>query len=666
MTQPFKKGNRYSFLWIAFLVALITFVVYLPALQNGFVNWDDDLYVYEQRNIQTIDLGFLKWIFTPEANATWHPLTLFSLAIDYSIWGLNPFGYHLTNVILHTINTALVFLLVVMLIEEGLRGRVERTTQYQQLKGSTNRFSQILIPAFTASLLFGIHPLHVESVAWVSERKDVLCAFFFLLTLLAYIRYASMGTKRPKYYSISLIFFVLALISKPMAVSLPVVFLILEFFPLNRFKSGNRQTIIIEKIPFFVLSLISSLITISVQRSGGAMGTVEEYPLISRVFVAQHSFIFYLVKMIFPFNLAPFYPYPDKSRIISSEYIGTGMLFIVITLLCIWVLKRNKVFAAVWFYYVVTLIPVIGIVKVGSDFATADRYAYLPAIGPFILAGLGAGVILELCPKRPYKAMIAAALLLASGFMAHKTVRQISVWHDSIVLWSHEIKLFPYVDTAYYNRGEAYSKEGDYQQALKDTSKAIELNPICSDAYYNRGTVYYSLGEYKKAITDYNIAIELNIWKTRKSNKLVYNNRGIAYNAIGQYQQGIRDFNRGIELNPQDEFAYSNRGNAYFSLEDHYRAIDDYNKAIELNPRYVDAYNNRGYVYYVIGDNVKSINDLKKAVELDPGHAEAYCNLGLVYSRLGSRDPALSYYRKAASLGSKEAREYLNKEGINK
>lgn len=650
LAQPFKKRSRDYLPWIAFFMALITFVVYLPALQNGFVNWDDDLYVYDNKGIQSIGIGFLRWAFTSEVASLWHPLTLFSLAFDYAVWGLYPAGYHLTNILLHTINTVLVFILVVQLVEyKGYEREV---------------YNKSFIVGAVTAVLFSIHPLRVESVAWVSERKDVLCAFFYLLTLLAYLKYnRSSGSKRTISYGICLILFASALLSKPMAVSLPIVLLILDFSLPDRRGQGVAKWEIIEKIPFFLLSLATSMMTIWANSASGALRNLEAYPFVVRIFVSIRSYIFYLIKMLLPFNLAPLYPHPTEINQFSLEYLLPLISLLLITFFCIYSLKKTKLFLAIWLYYIVSLAPVIGVVRSG-DIAGADRYTYLPSLGLFILIGLGTEAVLQMEKARKNAILVAFTLILF--ILIYRTEKQIGIWHDSITLWSHEVKFFPDVDTAYYNLGAAYGNLGDYQLALINSSRGIELNPIYADAYYNRGTLYYSLGQYKQAINDFSIAIELKSWKSRKYYTMVFNNRGIANIAIGQYQQAISDFNRGIELNPQDEFAYSNRGNAYFRMEEHQRAINDYSKAIEINPRYVDAYNNRGYVYYILGDNVKSINDLKKAVELDPGYAEAYYNLGMVYSRLGSRGPALDYYRKAARLGSKEAEGYLNKEGINK
>lgn len=308
-------SNKYKIQAAIFLAALITFVAYLPALQNGFVNWDDDEYVYENSNIQSIDYIFFTWIFTLRANPTWHPLTLLSFGLDYFIWGLNPAGYHLTNIIFHTLNTILVFILTGRL----LKYKFGEKTDYKQT---------IIIGGITA-LLFGLHPLHVESVAWISERKDVLYAFFFLMSLLMYLTYTNPYSlfSRRLYYIFGIILFIMALMSKPMAVSLPFVLLILDFYPLNRLKTGEGMSgfkkVLIEKLPFFILSVLSSLIAIQSQQLGGALKSFENYPLLLRIYVAVRGYIFYLAKTIIPVNLYPLYPHPVSINFFSFEYLGS-------------------------------------------------------------------------------------------------------------------------------------------------------------------------------------------------------------------------------------------------------------------------------------------------------------------------------------------------------
>lgn len=657
----------------------MTFVVYLPALQNEFVNWDDGLYVYDNFNIRSIDFHVLKWVFTLGANPTWHPLTLLSLALDYAVWGLNPLGYHLTNNILHAINTSLVFILSIKLM--GYANPVIGKKDYYPF----------FVGAITA-LLFGIHPLHVESVAWISERKDVLCGFFFLTTLLAYIRYAAANSKRPYYYGLCLILFVLALLSKPMAVSLPVVLLILDFYPLQRLMIGDRlrnvKAMFIEKLPFFLLSLVSSIITVIAQRAGEALQSFDVYPLKMRIFDSIRAFGFYLIKMVFPFNLAPFYPHTMELNFFTVDYLGSFVLLIATTVLSIRSLKRNRLFFSVWLYYVVTLIPVIGIIKVGGH-VMADRYTYLPSIGPFLLAGIGVGAFIERCKKRQYQ-MSLVILILFSGIMISRTIEQMSIWRSSVMLWSHQIKIYIDRDVsaylkrgdayqiigkyqpaitdynkaielnygftdAYFHRGNAYAALGNLEQAIKDYEKAIDIDPKNADAYYNLGNIYANLKDYQRAILNFNFAVKLNPKYTE-----AYNNRGMAYDNIGNHKRAIDDFDMAIKLNPEHAKAYSNKGIAYSILGDAKEAIISFNKAIELNPQNATGFYNRGLTYYSSGDLSQAIVDFNKATALNPKYAEAYYFLGSAYSKTGDAERAISNYKKAASLGLKEAESGLS------
>ena len=556
--------HKIASLWApAFLIAFITFAIYLPALRNGFVNWDDDLYIYENQKIQTIDVIFFKWIFTAVVAALWHPLTLFSYAVDYAIWGLNPLGYHLTNIFFHTANTFMVFVLVIHLIKCSSHNKLNSFMPLFH-KERSKEYSPLIAGALIA-FLFGIHPLRVESVVWISERKDVLCAFFFLSSIFLYLKYASsFSSKRHLFYAASLISFILSLLSKPMAVSLPVVLLILDFYPLNRFTNGLKgikviKVILIEKLPFFLLSIIISLITIWASNVGAALEGLETLPLLTRFLVAARTSIFYLLKMVLPLNLAPIYPYPIKIDSFAIEYFGSVSLLIIITILCLWLLRKGRLFMAIWLYYIATLAPVIGIVQVGIQSA-ADRYTYLPSLGPFLLAGLGVAAVFERCSKKTMQVLMVVALFLALSTLGIRTVKQVAIWNDSITLWSHEIKLYPgKVLAAYNNRGKAYGGLGNYHEAIKDYNKVIELNPKYADGYHARGNIYLKLGNYQQAVGDYTFAIQL---KT-KYYKEAYSNRGIANYNIGDHQQAINDFNNAIMLDPQDKTAYDNREIVY-------------------------------------------------------------------------------------------------------
>lgn len=534
--------------WIAAaLPAFITFIVYLPTLQNGFVNWDDHWYVYENQNIISIDIEFLKWSMTTVVAALWHPLTMFSFAVDYAIWGFNPFGYHLTNILFHTANTFLVFVLVVRLAE----GKTNSPLPLFIKDRARGYYS--LIAASVSTLLFGIHPLHVESVAWVSERKDVLSAFFFLLTLLAYLKYTSAGgSRRPVFYAVCLLTFLLALMSKPMAVSLPAVLLILDYYPLGRLEAKKGiNGILREKIPFFAFSLLSSLITIWASQLGEALQPVEDYPFIERLFTAGRAFVFYLVKMVLPFNLAPYYPQPVKIDIFTIEYMGSFMLLVVITIFCMLSLKRNKLFSAAWLYYIITLVPVIGIVKVGGH-SMADRYTYLPSLGPFLLAGVGVAIFYGGRSNKLCRLTAIITLLFLSTILGIRTIKQIAVWKDSINLWSYEIKHFPTtVYKAYNNRGNAYAEQGRIDEAIEEYRTVLRLKPDYAEAYYNLGNAYFKQGRIDEATGKYKAVLRL-----KPDFIEAHYNLGLAYFKQGQIDMAIMEFTEVLRIRPNNTKAH--------------------------------------------------------------------------------------------------------------
>lgn len=631
--------------WLsAVSVVFITFVVYLPALQNGFVNWDDSAYVYENLNIQSIDFRFLKWCLTAVVVNLWLPLTMFSLAIDYSVWGLNPLGYHLTNNVLHSFNTYLVFILTLKLVKTG-----------------NLRPNNKVVIATVTSLLFGIHPLHVESVVWISERKDVLCASFYLLSLLSYIKYVSAtDDKRFRFYALSFIFFILSLMSKPMAVSLPIVLLVLDYYIYKRLtikKVMNAKAVIFEKLPFLIIGVLTALVTLWAHHTTSALLSLEIFSLQIRILIALYAYLFYLAKMVVPLNLSPLYPATQDTTFLTFEIFGPFILFMVVIFFLFRVFDQKKLFVAMLLYYLVTLMPTIGIIQVGRQFA-ADRYTYLPSIGPFILIGIGVGYLFEKYLSKAYRAIIIAIIVLLSGVLSGVTIKQISIWKDSITLWSHQIKFFPETAIAYVSRGLAYKDLRNYQLALEDFNKVTQLYPDFSQPYFNRGLVYYEAGRYDDALKECNKAVELH-----SAYAEAYNCRGSAYVKLGRAQQAIMDYDRAIDLDPLNPRYYNNRAAALQILGNYPLAINDYNKAIEIQPRYESAYNNRGHAYKDVGNFQMAIKNFGKIIDLNPGNAKAYYSLGQTYQKLGEVEQSIFYFQKAASLGYREAQDLLNKDG---
>jgi protein O-mannosyl-transferase len=505
--------------FVAASLGLFVFLVYLPAVKNEFVNWDDDAYVYQNQHVRNLDGKFFIWAFSSFDISNWHPLTWVSHGIDYALYGLNPRGHHLTNIVLHVCNTILVFIVMMRLLQAN-REPAPREV------GSAGAFRlEALIASSAVSFCFGIHPQHVESVAWVAERKDLLCALFFLLSVLWYTRYVETVIKpdnrlQPAFisnyrYLLSLGFFLLALMSKPMAVSLPVVLLILDWYPYNRIRSLMiPRPPLIEKLPFMLLSFFSSMITLRAQRSGGSIVSLEQIPFVSRALVSFDSLIEYLVKMAMPFNLIPIYPYPQTISLFSVRYLVSLLLVVGITVFCIANSQKRKWLLATWAYFFVTLIPVLGLVQVGIQ-SMADRYTYLPSLGPFLLVGLCAGWCWKRLSFRSKKAFFLPVLavsltVLITGSLSYLTVRQIGIWKNSLDLWNYVIATSPeQIARAHYNRGVTFQSMGSFERAIDDYDTAVRLNPSYYKSYNNRGVIFMKMRRYEEALRDFDTVISL-------------------------------------------------------------------------------------------------------------------------------------------------------------
>ncbi len=653
------KSRHNVIYYLASAVSLITFAVYLHALQNGFVDWDDSTYIVDNLDIRSFDLAFLKSAFFGFTAGNWHPLTWVSHAVDYAVWGLNPLGHHLTSIILHSINTFLVIILAARLLDLWESSAVTRKTK------STGYSRAILIAAGITGLLFGLHPLHVESAAWISERKDVLCAFFSLLSILSYIHYAKsiVCKTNPKesfsqsvkiHYIFTLGFFILALLSKPMAITLPAVLLLLDWYPLRRIASlKTLRTACVEKLPFFAASVLSGVLTVLAQKAGKAIVPMEIIPLSARFFVAAHSLLSYLWKMAMPLYLSPFYPYPKNISFLSLKYIAAIVLVIGITAACIARAKQQKLWLAVWSYYVLTLIPVIGVVQVGGQ-AMADRYTYLPSIGPFLVIGVLAGRAWEKVAivekRRLIFTLLGAAIIISVFFaIAYLTFTQISIWKNSIDLWSYVIKEEPErVPLAYNQRGMAFYGMGRLDSASYDFERAIDLNPSYSDAHNNLGMTLYKMGKIDDAIREFDKAIALN-----SSYREAYSNRGMAFSDKGQLAMAIEDFKMAIALYPSYYKAYTNMGTAYGKAGLFDQAIEAFTKSIDISPNYAEAYYNRGLTYTFLGQSDRAVEDFTQAIRLNKTFGIAYLNRGKLYLNTGRKELAVPDLQEACELGYK-------------
>lgn len=527
------NANIWLIVSASLIPAFLTFIIYLPALENSFVEWDDYVYIVNNPIIRRMDFSFLQLVFSTPINSNWHPLTTISWALDYLIWGLDPRGFHLSSIILHSLNTLLASALATQISARYTK------TDYAEKRN--------LFAGAVTALLFGLHPYHVESVAWVSERKDLLCQIFYFLSVISYLKYNNQTSSARFYYAASFIFFILALMSKPMAVSLPLVLLLLDF-TLNANRPVNK--IISEKIPFAALSLISSIITILAQNTGNTIMTLEEQSFFERLAAALRAYVFYLYKTILPVGLSPYYPFPHKSQLLDIVFFISLLVFAGISIYCGMVIKKKKYFLSAWLFFLITLAPVIGLVQVGAQ-AAADRYTYLPSMGIFIILG---AFVARLFYDNRLKLPVSLFLILMTASLSYGTLKQIPVWKDTLSLWSKVIEEYPdRAVLAYYNRGVLYSAAGKYDEALKDYSKALLLKSDHWMIYYNRALVLSQLGMNQEAVNDLTKAIGL-----YPNDPDAYNNRGGAHAKLGNFEEAISDFKKSIELNPDNPTAYQN------------------------------------------------------------------------------------------------------------
>ncbi len=652
MNPSFPAQRLSPFLFI--LVSFLTLLVYLPALQNGFVNWDDGVNVTENPHIRAFTSESLRWMFTDMTVSYWQPVIWASHAVDFRLWGLDPRGHHLTNILLHAINTLFVMILAARLMEVAA-GSVAHST-------AKNERTRHAIAVSVTGLLFGLHPLHVESVAWVSERKDLLSTLFFLLCVLAYVRYArfrprdavAAGTLlRDRWYVVTLLLFVLALASKPMVVTLPVILLLLDWYPLGRLASlAGAVGSVKEKMPLFLLSGALAVATIVSHQTHGALRSLNDVPVSGRIAMAAKASLAYLGKMVLPLNLVPVYPDPKEIRVFSVEYLSAIVLVAGITVLCLVLARKYRIVTVAWGFYLITLLPVLGLVKT-TAVTVSDRFTYLPSVGPFLLAGAGAARLWSTAsgPGRAGLRNIAAtAGVMAVIVLSFLTIRQTAVWRSSADLWNYVIEKEPEGLFVFYNnRGLVLHTEGKLDQALSDFTREIELNPHYAEAYNNRGIVLGELGRFDEAIGDFSTAVEMD-----PSMDVAYLNRGVALERIGSIGRAIDDYTAALALSPGRPDIYMHRGIARGSLGDWKRAEKDFTSAITLGPDDAEAYWRRGVARERLGRHAAAIADQSQALARQPASVAALMERGDCYARTGDAARAADDYETACRLGYKD------------
>jgi protein O-mannosyl-transferase len=575
-TQEKSSSETKQFVWpFMWFSILLTFLAYLSVFNNDFVNWDDPFYIQKNSHIHHLTLTELRWMCTTSYMGFWFPLSWISLAADYFWGGLNPQVFHLDNLILHCLNTALVFFISLRLLSFS-RNNMEQCEKYISQPG------WILATAFFVSLYFGIHPLHVESVAWASERKDVLCGFFFLSGILVYLDYLSRPTPNlfEKYVCLSL--FLFALLSKPMAISFPFVLLLLDDWPGGRFRSQPLK-IFLEKLPFFVIALLIGLITVFTQSKVGTVSSMNQLPLDFRIMNSAHSIVFYLEKLLLPLNLVTLYPIVLK-KTFSFEYSFFFLLFVLMNVVIFIYGKKRTFLITAWLYYLVTLAPAIGILQVGSQSA-ADRFTYLPCLGPLLLFTSA----LVYFFSRWRFALLLITMCVAI-FWGYQTIKQVSFWKDSIALWQDDLRVYPKNSAyAYNNLAAAYEGAGRLDDAFKVYDIAILKAPqLAAGPHLGKGKILFDKGLVDEAIDE---------------------------------------FIRSISLAPNYDEPHNYLGIAYEKKNMYSEALTEVQKALQINPNYPEAYNSLGLIYRNLSKFDKSLAAFREAIFLDPINSKYSRNL---------------------------------------
>jgi len=600
---------RLSIIVCLFLVTAI-FTVYWQVRNHQFINFDDNLYVTENSYVQKgFTLKNVIWSFTAFYAKNWHPLTWLSHMLDCTLYGMNPGSHHLTSVLFHIWNALLLFFLL-----RRMTGALWRS-------------------GFVAAL-FALHPLHVESVAWVAERKDVLSTFFWMLTIWSYVGYV----ERPAIYRYLLVilFFVLGLMTKPMLVTLPFVLLLLDYWPLNRFSfekstccSSRREStvchLVWEKIPLFSLAAASSVVTFLAQKSGGALGSLDVYPLGVRIANALVSYASYIGKMIWPNNLAILYPHPGMLPM--KQVAGAGLLLLFISLLAIWTVKRRPWFTVGWLWYIGTLVPVIGLVQVGIQ-AMADRYTYVPLIGLFIIVAWGIHELLKRWRYRIVGLLAITALFLLILIVITRI--QVRYWTNSISLFEHAIEVTDGNFVAHNNLGGALAEPGRIAEAMSHYFEALRINPDYGKTHYNLGNALVAQGNLDEAFFHYSEALRID-----SDHADAHYNLGIVLEMQGRLIEAIFHYYSALRIKPESPEIHYNLGSTLVVQGNFKDAIFHFSEALRVKPDYAEAHNNLGVVLARQGRLPEAIIHFRKALQINPGNDGAQKNLKKALEKQG-------------------------------
>ena len=596
-------------------IAVLIFAFYFQTIKFDFVNWDDQVNVYENESVMNFDV---KGIFSEHVIGNYNPLSNLSLAIEYQIVGDKPGVYHLNNVLLHIICSLLVFLLV-------------------------KRLGMSFFVSLLTALLFGIHPMRVESVAWITERKDVLFGTFYLMSLLLYISYHK--TKKIGFYVISLFIFTLSLLSKIQAVTLPFSLLLIDYW----FQRKLTFKSVFEKMPFFILSLVTGVVGIYFLRKQGSLDLGITMPVFQRLFIGSYSFVVYVVKSVFPYQLSAVYTFPAE---LSILYYISMLPAIAIVLVSIFTFNTKKFFTFGILFFTLNIVFMLQVVGAGQGFL-ADRFTYIPYIGLFLIFAVLVENLLERINNQ--KVFIYSILGIYMVLISIQTNNQIKIWKNNETLWTDVIKKQPTNDLAYNNLAHFYVENDQAEKALLNYNTAIELQPQKAQPYNNRGKIYFDRGEFDIALQDYDKSLSID---PGFADALA--NRGAVYGAKKQYENAIIDLSKVMEIDPKNTDVISNRGFIYYQLKEFEKAIADCQLYLQYKPDDAEVVNITGLSYAGINDFDAAIHEYDRAIQIAPTNALFYLNRSFAFNSKGDKTKALREALQVQKLGLAVDENYLH------
>jgi protein O-mannosyl-transferase len=636
------RAARLASYLIPGLVAVITFIVFSPALRNGFVNWDDLETLVENQNFRGFTWSHLRWMFTTFYLGHYQPLSWLTFSLDYLLWGMNAFGYHLTNILLHSANAVLFFFVTLRLLE---------------IAAPISSAVVLNLAAGFSALLFAIHPLRVESVAWATERRDVLSAFFLLLTVLSYLKAAGLETKNTsgrRWLAVSAVLYVLSLLSKASGMTLPLVLLVLDVYPLRRLGGStgkwfgaDARRVWLEKLPFFIAAAAAGAVALTAQQKAGALVSTETHDLAGRMAQGLYGITFYMVKTLQPTDLAPLYEIPSELDLFQWRIIFAAIVFLLFSLGFFAARRRWPAAMASWIAYLLLLAPVLGIAQSGLQLV-ADRYSYLSCM---VWAILFATLLVRLwrpsmngVPRPGIAALFIAIPLLVLFGLGSLTWRQTEIWHDSETLWNHALAVSP-SGMANLHVGRFIAQRGDLAEGEKHLRRAVKFNPKNDVFQSNLALVLARQGNLPEATEHFRHALEIN-----PGDPATLNNMGITLAQQGKLDEAIEHFQRSLEIKPKDASGHTNMANLLLDRGDVDGATKHLRVAIEIDPADADNHDTLAIISAKRGNLAEATEYLRRVVELKPADAAAANNLAITLAKQGRLDEAAQRFEAALRI----------------